>query len=169
MFSFLDDITVCADLARLETVFPLMQHALLEVGFEVSLAKTTLVTFNKGVQAERDTAARLSIAIEQGVTSLLGSCLYLESRLAKKHLNRLWDQWELDWTSLKAYAHGDRPHRLQVALRVLRQSFSAKAAYLSRCLPAHMAAPITQRFHQRLVLHRHWPGISLRTELRLSR
>ena len=52
-----------------------MQHALLEVGFEVSLAKTTLVTFNKGVQAERDTAARLSIAIEQGVTSLLGSCL----------------------------------------------------------------------------------------------
>ena len=71
----LDDITVCADLATLETVFPLMQHALLEVGFEVSLAKTTLVTFNKGVQAERDTAARLSIAIEQGVTSLLGSCL----------------------------------------------------------------------------------------------
>ena len=61
MFSFLDDITVCADLARLETVFPLMQHALLEVSFEVSLAKTTLVTFNKGVQAERDTAARLGM------------------------------------------------------------------------------------------------------------
>ena len=152
MFSFLDDITVCADLTTLETVFPLMQHALLEVGFEVSLAKTTLVTFNKGVQAERDTAARLGIAIEQGVTSLLGSCLYLESRLAKKHLNRLWDQWELEWTNLKAYAHGDGPHRLQVALRVLRQSFSAKAAYLSRCLPAHLAAPIAQRFHQRLVL-----------------
>jgi len=78
--------------------------------------------------------------------------LYLESRLAKKHLNRLWDQWELEWTNLKAYAHGDGPHRLQVALRVLRQSFSAKAAYLSRCLPAHLAAPIAQRFHQRLVL-----------------
>ena len=42
---------MCADLATLETVFPLMQHALLEVGFEVSLAKTTLVVLCLSVQA----------------------------------------------------------------------------------------------------------------------
>jgi hypothetical protein len=152
MFSYLDDITVCADLGTLTSVFPIMKQALAEVGFEVSLEKTTLVTFNTDVDNEHEAAAGLGIAIEEGSTELLGSVLYRDCQSAVDYLDQLDDEWIRQARNLVKYTEADEPYRLQVALRILRQSFSAKPGYISRCLPPHLTKQPLEEFNQDLLV-----------------
>jgi hypothetical protein len=151
MFSYLDDITVCADLGTVTSVFPIMKRALAKVGFEVSLEKTTLVTFNTGEAKEQEAAARLGITIEEGSTELLGSVLYSDCQSAVDYLDQLLAVWARQADNLLKYAQTDEPNRLQVALHILRRSFSAKPGYISRCLPPQLTKQAMEQFNQKLV------------------
>lgn len=72
--------------------------------------------------------------------------------MAAAHLEAIEAKWEREGGNLRDYALSDGPLRLQVALRILRESYSTKASYLSRCLAPQLASAMARRFYRNNVL-----------------